>query len=180
MICYDTTCTAVCAFFQNSTPTYCALPGRSARQPQHGIRHVSPAVRLLQIASVVLHSQSISILGVVRNSQINMKQAQTENTSRKKTTKLKRAWCGPKTLADGPLFLSPSLALALGISSFFRRCSDSQSMVQTLPSVPTTPPPRCSSIQMRVPSRSQSREPLPGTCRPSNTISHFLFSCNTK
>ena len=40
------------------------------------------------------------------------------NHQQANATKSKRAWCGPKALADGPLFFSPSPALALGISSF--------------------------------------------------------------
>ena len=174
----------MCAFFQHFTFTYktqlrlivpCpgAPPGSHNTESDMIVLQYVFHHRLFQSSFTLDQSQS---WGVVRISQVNVKEAKTQNISGKQNQHVPGAGLKPSLMARCSFLLHSRSLWASPFSSMLRppingadpSTSAHQSSLEVVP------------VFICMFHRDRNVLNLsPGTCRPSNPISHFLFSCIT-
>ena len=174
----------MCAFFQHFTFTYktqlrLIVPCPSAPPGSHNTESDMLVLQYVyyrsrQSSFTLFQSQS---WGVVRNSQINMKLAKTQNISSKQKQHVPGAGLKPPLMVRCSFLLhSRSLWASRPFSSMLRPPIDGADPSTSAHhrSVNVVPVFICAFHSSR-----NLVNFSPGTCGPRNPVSHFLFSCST-
>ena len=174
----------MCAFFQHFTFTYKSqlrliVPCPGAPPGSHNTESDMLVLQYVYYRSLQssFTLNQIQSWGVVRNSQINMKQAKTKNISSKQNQHVPGAGLKPSLMARCSFLLhSRSLWASPPFSSMLRPPVDGADPSTSAHRRSLNVVPVFICVFHRV---CNLVNLSPGTCRPSNPISHFLFSRST-